>query len=212
MTVLAEVATVASRRMRGGGARIFEAVVTDGHGRLMLTFFGRGSQRWTETGSCPACAACSPARCPATAASASSPTRSTSCSGAGTTGARAAEYAAEMIPVYPATARARLVEDRRRGADGALDVLDMPEDPLPRAIRERHGLCGLADALRGIHRPAGPRGRAGAPAAAQVGRGVRAAGGAGPAAAGGGRLLGDAAARAWPAGCWTSSTRRCRSS
>ncbi len=60
-------------------------------------------------------------------------------------------YAAEMIPVYPA---AREITSWRIAASVriALDVLDI-EDPIPRAIRERHGLCGLADALRGIHRP-----------------------------------------------------------
>src|SRR5260370_161178 len=63
----------------------------------------------------------------------------------------AAEYAAEMIPVYPA---AREITSWRIAASVriALDVLDI-EDPIPRPIRERHGLCGLADALRGIHRP-----------------------------------------------------------
>ncbi len=35
----------------------------------------------------------------------------------------------------------------------ALDVLDVPDDPLPPQVRRRHGLRGFADALRGIHRP-----------------------------------------------------------
>ena len=30
---------------------------------------------------------------------------------------------------------------------------DVPDDPLPAGVRRRHGLCGYADALRGIHRP-----------------------------------------------------------
>ena len=36
------------RRMRNRPGSIFEAVVTDGRGRLTLTFFGRGRQDWRE--------------------------------------------------------------------------------------------------------------------------------------------------------------------
>src|SRR5260370_9127157 len=56
-----------------------------------------------------------------------------------------------MIPGYPA---AKEITSWRIAASVriALDVLDI-EDPMPRAIRDRYGLCGLADALRGIHRP-----------------------------------------------------------
>ena len=66
-------------------------------------------------------------------------------------GHRAAEYAAEIIPVYPAASE--IASWQIAGAVRiVLDVLDV-EDPMPRAIRDRHGLRGLADALRGIHRP-----------------------------------------------------------
>ena len=37
----------------------------------------------------------------------------------------------------------------------ALHALDVPDDPLPADLRQRHGLYGYADALRGIHRPGG---------------------------------------------------------
>jgi ATP-dependent DNA helicase RecG len=46
VTVLAEVAKVNSRPMRQRRGAICEVVVTDGTGRLTLTFFGRGGQRW----------------------------------------------------------------------------------------------------------------------------------------------------------------------
>jgi len=48
VTVLAEVDRVTTRRMQNRRGSIFEAVVTDGHGRLTLTFFGRGGQAWRE--------------------------------------------------------------------------------------------------------------------------------------------------------------------
>src|SRR5499427_5784748 len=46
VTVQAEVAAVSERKMRNRNGSIFEAVVTDGRGRLTLTFFGRGGQAW----------------------------------------------------------------------------------------------------------------------------------------------------------------------
>src|SRR5262249_17820106 len=46
VTVQAEVASASTRPMRNRSGSIFEAVVTDGHGRLTLTFFGRGRQDW----------------------------------------------------------------------------------------------------------------------------------------------------------------------
>src|SRR5260370_35017998 len=56
-----------------------------------------------------------------------------------------------VIPVYPA---AKEITSWRIAASVriALDVLDV-QDPMPPAIRDRYGLGGLADALRGIHRP-----------------------------------------------------------
>jgi ATP-dependent DNA helicase RecG len=37
-----------------------------------------------------------------------------------------------------------------------LDPLDVGEDPIPAAVRERHGLIGRAEAIRAIHRPLDP--------------------------------------------------------
>ncbi len=63
----------------------------------------------------------------------------------------------------------------------ALDVLDVPDDPLPAELRRRHGLCGYADALRGIHRPVDEADSAPVHGPAEVGRGVRPPGAARPA-------------------------------
>src|SRR5258708_39265278 len=46
VTVQAEVASASVRRMRNRPGTILEAIVTDGHGRLALTFFGRGRADW----------------------------------------------------------------------------------------------------------------------------------------------------------------------
>jgi ATP-dependent DNA helicase RecG len=64
----------------------------------------------------------------------------------------AAEFATEMIPVYPASARVpswRIAKSVKL----VLDTLDVGEDPLPAAVRERYKLAGRAEAIRAIHRP-----------------------------------------------------------
>src|SRR3984957_16617802 len=64
----------------------------------------------------------------------------------------AAEFATELIPVYPASAKASswLIA---RSVKSVLDPLDVGEDPLPEQLRERYGLYGRAEAIRAIHRP-----------------------------------------------------------
>lgn len=61
-------------------------------------------------------------------------------------------FASTLIPIYPAAAG--LTSWRiARCVRLVLDAFDLGEDPLPAAVRERYGLCGRAEALRGIHRP-----------------------------------------------------------
>jgi ATP-dependent DNA helicase RecG len=70
----------------------------------------------------------------------------------------AAEFAAEMIPVYPASAKFpswRIAKSVKT----VLDTLDVGEDPLPAAVRERYELAGRAEAIRAIHRPLDPADR-----------------------------------------------------
>jgi ATP-dependent DNA helicase RecG len=64
----------------------------------------------------------------------------------------AEEFATELIPVYSASQKmpswtvAKAIQI-------VLDTLDIPEDPLPADVNERHGLISEAEALRAIHRP-----------------------------------------------------------
>ena len=68
------------------------------------------------------------------------------------TGELAAEYATELIPVYPASAK--LSSWQISKAIGVvLDTLDATEDPLPAEVRDRHGLWPREMAIRAIHRP-----------------------------------------------------------
>jgi ATP-dependent DNA helicase RecG len=152
VTVQAEIATVTSRPMRGRRGSILEATVTDGHGKLVLTFFSKGRQDWREKQLTPGLRGLFSGQVSTFRGKRQLAHPDYELLDAGEDAAHAAaEYAAEMIPVYPAAKEINSWQIAR-SVRIVLDVLDI-EDPMPRAIRERHGLCGLADALRGIHRP-----------------------------------------------------------
>jgi ATP-dependent DNA helicase RecG len=152
VTVQAEVAKVTSRPMRNRRGSILEATVTDGQGLLVLTFFGRGRQDWRERQLTPGVRGLFSGQVSTFRGKRQLAHPDYELLDAGDDAAHAAaEYAAEMIPVYPA-AKDITSWQIARSVRVVLDVLDV-EDPMPRAIRDRHGLCGLADALRGIHRP-----------------------------------------------------------
>jgi ATP-dependent DNA helicase RecG len=152
VTVQAEVASSSVRKMNNRPGTIFEAVVTDGHGKLTLTFFGHGRQDFRERQLSPGIRGLFSGQVSSFRGKRQLTHPEYELLGAGSSGARAEEYANELIPVYRASAQLQ----SWRIADAvrvALDVLDVPGDPLPADLRRRHGLCGYADALRGIHRP-----------------------------------------------------------
>jgi ATP-dependent DNA helicase RecG len=151
VTVQAEIAKVTSRPMRNRRGTIVEATVTDGRGQLTLTFFARGRQDWRERQLAPGLHGLFSGQVSTFRGKRQLAHPEYELLGLDDDAHRAAEYAAEIIPVYPAANG--ITSWRIAGAVRiVLDVLDI-EDPMPRAIRDRHGLCGLADALRGIHRP-----------------------------------------------------------
>jgi ATP-dependent DNA helicase RecG len=152
VTVQAEVVSASTRPMRQRSGSIFEAVVTDGHGRLTLTFFGRGRQDWRAAELMPGVQALFSGQVSSFRGKRQLTHPEYELLGAGNSAGRAAEFAAELIAVYPATGQLpswKIADSVRI----ALDVLDVPDDPLPALVRHRHGLVGYADALRGIHRP-----------------------------------------------------------
>jgi ATP-dependent DNA helicase RecG len=152
VTVQAEVASGFVRRMRNRSGSIFEAVVTDGQGKLTLTFFGHGAQDWRQRELSPGVRGLFAGQVSTFRGKRQLTHPDYELLGPGSSGARAAEFAAELIPVYPATSQLpswKIADSVRI----ALDVLDVDDDPLPGAVRARHGLVGYADALRGIHRP-----------------------------------------------------------
>ena len=64
----------------------------------------------------------------------------------------AAEFATELIPVYPATAKASSW-GIGKSIQTILATLDAGPDPLPAELVERYRLYGRAEAIRAIHRP-----------------------------------------------------------
>jgi len=152
VTVQAEIAAVHVRKMRNRPGTILEAVVTDGQGRLTLTFFSKGRQDWREKVLTPGLRGLFSGQVSTFQGKRQLAHPECEVLGAGEARVRAADFAAELIPVYRASSQITSwqIGDSVRIA---LDTLDVEEDPLPREVRQRYGLIGLADALRGIHRP-----------------------------------------------------------
>src|SRR5215469_16645200 len=152
VTVQAEVAKTSVRKMNSRSGSIFEAIVTDGRGQLTLTFFGHGRQDYRQRALSPGVRGLFSGQVSSFRGKRQLTHPEYELLGSGSSGARAEEFANELIPVYRATAQLQSwkIADSVRVA---LDVLDVPDDPLPGEMRARLGLCGYADALRGIHRP-----------------------------------------------------------
>ncbi|MGH3319462.1 MAG: ATP-dependent DNA helicase RecG [Streptosporangiaceae bacterium] len=150
VTVMAEVARVDKRRMRHRRGTIVEATVTDGRGRLTLTFF---NQAW-RAGELRA------GRRGLFAGKVSVYQRTRQLAhpdyqlidDGAQAGDEAGAFAGALIPVYPATTKLpswRIAQSIRI----VLDTLDVGDDPLPVEVRARHGLIPLAEAFHEVHRP-----------------------------------------------------------
>ncbi|WP_031158613.1 ATP-dependent DNA helicase RecG [Streptosporangium roseum] len=68
------------------------------------------------------------------------------------TEARAEEFAAALVPIYPA-GKDVTPWAIRRALGVVLDTMGPLDDPLPAELRARHKLPGLAEALLAVHRP-----------------------------------------------------------
>jgi ATP-dependent DNA helicase RecG len=150
VTVFAQVARVSLRRMRQRRGQLLEVTVTDGSARLALTFFNK--VQMFERQLTPGRHGMFAGRVSTFKGQRQLAHPEFKLLGADDA-ALAAEYAAELIPVYPATKDVS-TWDIEKCVRIVLDTLGDIDDPLPAPLREHHALIGLADALRGIHRPA----------------------------------------------------------
>jgi ATP-dependent DNA helicase RecG len=149
VTVFARVDRVFSRPMRARRGQLLEVTVTDGTARLTLTFFNRVG--FWERQLTPGSHGMFAGRVSVFRGKRQLAHPEFKLLGAGDA-AKAAELADELIPVYPATKDVS-TWDIEKCVRILLDTLGEVEDPLPAAVRERYDLAGLAEALRGIHRP-----------------------------------------------------------
>jgi ATP-dependent DNA helicase RecG len=150
VTVFAQVDRVKLRQMRARRGELLEVTVTDGRARLTLTFFHKA--RFWQKHLIPGSHGMFAGRVSTFKGQRQLAHPECKLLGADDV-ARAAEYATELIPVYPAT-KDLSTWDIERCVRIVLDTLGEVEDPLPAPLRNKHGLPGLAEALRGIHLPA----------------------------------------------------------
>ena len=154
VTVMATVASASLRSMRNKGGQLLEVTVTDGKGRLNLTFFGR--QGWRRTELQPGRSGLFAGRVAEFGGrrKLNNPDYllldAESEDGLGSS---ASEFAGSLIPVYPATATLTSWTIGR-SVRLLLDSLPTIVDPLPQMVRAERGLIDLDSALRRIHRPA----------------------------------------------------------
>ncbi len=157
VTVQAMIASVTSRPMRNRRGSILEAVVTDGQGKLTLTFFGKGRQDWRERQLAPGQHGLFSGQVSSFRGKRQLSHPEYELIGAEPDGsARAVEFATELIPIYPASkdiSSWQIADSVRL----ALAAAELDGDPLPAAIRQRYDLFDYARALHGIHRPADER-------------------------------------------------------
>ncbi len=150
VTVLAKIAAVTTRHMKTRRGQLTEATVTDGHGTLTLAFFG---QAWRERELRPGLHGLFAGEVSTYGRRRQLIHPDYELVGAADPGEElAAEYVADLIPVYPATAKLASWKIAK-AIRTVLDTLDVGDDPLPADVRRRHGLQPLAAALYAIHRP-----------------------------------------------------------
>ena len=167
VTVMAEIASVSNRPFKNRKGSLLTVELTDGRGRLSLTFFNQG---WRErdlrvgrhglfSGKVASFKGKRQLTHPdyvlmgsSTEGSADGSEPGSADGSADEAAEAAAAFAQALIPVYPGLTA--LPSWRIAKCIGAvLDVLGDPPDPVPAQVRMRRGLVGLGDAFRMIHRP-----------------------------------------------------------
>jgi ATP-dependent DNA helicase RecG len=153
VTVQAEIVSVKKHEFRaqyGGPGRgkpksRVEVVVTDGHGRLKLTFFNQG---WRSTQLAPGMQGLFAGKVGSFRGDPQLVNPQTQL--LDEDAAADERLMTGLISVYAAT-NAMPSWNIARAVRTALDVVDIGADPLPEEIRERHGLLGLRQALEWVH-------------------------------------------------------------
>jgi len=155
VTVLAKVALVRKLPMGGRRGDRLEVVVTDGTARLTLMFFHKAGywQRLLRQEALGLFAGTvSSFRGKRQLIHPDCEMLPTETTATGQAAEYAAGFAAELIPVYPASAKISSWQIAK-AVRTVLDTLDLGADPLPAELREKHELISLAEATMAVHRP-----------------------------------------------------------
>jgi ATP-dependent DNA helicase RecG len=157
VTVMAEVVKVQGRTLTRSPGYVLEITVTDGTGRLKLSFFGRKGSYRAEKELSPGTRGLFAGKISTYRPRSGNPVRQLTHPQYKVVHERGAEQAAqewadEIIPIYPST-KALPIETIGTSVETVLTHLDLPADPMPDALLERRGLIGLREAYEGIHRP-----------------------------------------------------------
>ena len=148
VTVMAEVAKVDVIQMRQRKGKMVKVVVTDGNGKLHLTFF---NQAWRGRQLSPGMRGLFAGKVGVFRGQrqlTNPQTQLLEDEG----DAYDESMLTGLIPVYPATTKFASW-NIAKAVRIALDVADIDTDPLPDEVRERHGLLSLSQALRFVHLP-----------------------------------------------------------
>lgn len=150
VTIVAEVVRVNERRMQNRKGTLLEVTISDGQGSLSLTFF---NQAWRSKD-------LRPGRRGIFAGKVGEYRGTTQLAhpdyelfdDEDQARENAQAYATVPIPIYPATSTLASWQ-LTKIVDLVLDGLGDVPDPLPEALRERHGLAGAREAIEWMHRP-----------------------------------------------------------
>jgi ATP-dependent DNA helicase RecG len=148
VTVMAEIAKVAVVPMRQRRGKMVKVVVTDGTGKLHLTFF---NQAWRGQQLSPGMRGLFAGKVGVFNGQrqlTNPQTQLLDDEGSAVDDA----MLTGLIPVYPATTKLPSWHIAK-AVRVLLDTVDIDEDPLPDEVRERHGLASLSEALRLVHLP-----------------------------------------------------------
>ncbi|RSN52878.1 ATP-dependent DNA helicase RecG [Actinomadura sp. WAC 06369] len=159
VTVMAEVVKVQGRSITRSPGYVLEITVTDGTGRLKLSFFGRKGSYKPEKELSPGTRGLFAGKISTYVPRSGQVQRQLTHPQYKVVAEKTAEQAAqdwadEIIPIYPST-KGLDIEAISKSVGMVLDGLELPADPMPAPLLRRRGLIGLREAYEGIHRPKG---------------------------------------------------------
>ncbi len=151
VTIVAEVVRVNNRPLNGRKGSILEVVLTDGTGRLSLTFF---NQAWRARNLRPGSRGIFAGKVTEFRGTRqlTHPDYELFDDESEVSDELAEKWASTPIPIYPATSTVASWQIAR-SVGVVLDVLPELDDPVPDSVRNEQSLMPLRDALIAIHRP-----------------------------------------------------------